>query len=205
MNFPVLTSVLIFVIILTIFNHRNSKIRRQKLDDYWKKEQQANFVRKKSLDDLDYIAVPLDEFPMDTATDNDIIKDCIETVKTLSKEKIVNFTGYTNTDLKLAYGTANITLLTQYDLNYTQFVRTLQSWGEQLYQLGYKKEAKTVLEYAIKTRTDISRSYILLASIYSESGEKEKIKHLLLTAETLQSAMKNSIVRTLKESYPDIC
>ena len=205
MNFPVLTSVLIFVVILTIFNHRNSKIRKQKLDDYYKKEQQANFVRKKSLDDLEYISIPLDEFPMDVATDHAIIQDCIKTIQSLSSEKIVNFTGYTNTDLKLAYGTANITSLTQYDLNYTLFVRTLQSWGKELYQLGYKKEAQTVLEYAIKTRTDISGSYYLLASIYKESGQENKIKHLLLVAETLQSAMKNSIVHTLKESYPDIC
>lgn len=205
MNFPVLTSVLIFVVILTIFNHRNSRIRKQNMENYWEKEHRANFVRKKSLDDLEYISIPLEQFPMELATDNEIIKECIETIRSLAKEKIVNFTGISNTDLKLMYGTANITALSQYDLNYTEFVRTLQTWSEELYRLGYVDEARGLLEYAVKTRTDISRSYFLLASIYHDAGEPEKIKRLLMVAETLQSAMKNSIVRTLKESYPDIC
>ena len=42
------------------------------------------------------------------------------------------------------------------------------------------------------------------AAIYNEKGQTDKINHLLFVADTLQSAMKNSIVRTLKESYPDI-
>ena len=91
-----------------------------------------------------------------------------------------------------------------FSLNYTFFVRTLQTWAERLYDLGYHDDALTVLEYAIATRTDISATYYLAASIYHEKGQNAKIKHLLLVAETLQSAMKNAIVRTLKESYPDI-
>ena len=83
-------------------------------------------------------------------------------------------------------------------------MRTLQAWGKRLHELGYHDEALTVLEYAIATRTDISATYYLAASIYQEKGQAEKINHLLLVAETLQSAMKNAIVRTLKESYPNI-
>lgn len=205
MNFPVLTSVLIFVAILTFFNQKNSKIRKRQMDEYWNKEQRANFIRKKSLEDLEYIGIPFDEFPMDIETDDPCIQECLSQIEALKNEKIVNFTGYSNTDLKLMYGTANITALMQYDLNFTQFVRTLQSWANRLYELGQIEAARTLLEYAIHARTDISSSYFLLASIYKKSNETDKIKHLLLVAETLQSAMKNSIVRTLRESYPDIC
>ena len=204
MNLIVLASSLVLIIVLAIFNKRTARLRTRKSDEFWKREREANFVRKKSLDDLEYISVPLSSFPMDVATDDDIIASCHRELKSLDGEKIVNFTGYTNTDLKLAYGTANITVLTQYDQNYTLFVRTLQEFGKRLYELGYHDEALTVLEYAVSTRTDISGTYYLAASIYHEKGQTDKIRHLLFVADTLQSAMKGPIVRTLKESYPDI-
>ena len=204
MKFPILASFLVFIIIVAIFNKRTTNIHKKRNQEYWERERKSNFVRKKSLEDLNYISIPFSSFPMDTAADDETIISCLKELESLKDEKIVNFTGYSNTDLKLEYGTANITVLSQYDQNYTLFVRALHSWGTRLYELGYKDEALTVLEYAIATRTDISGTYYLAASIYHEKGQDSKINHLLLVAETLQSAMKNAIVRTLKESYPDI-
>lgn len=204
MKFPFLASFIVLIITITLASKQAEKKRRKKDQEFWEREQKANFVRKKSLDDLEYIAIPFDSFPMNTAADDEIIASCHRDLEGLRDEKIVNFTGFSNTDLKLEYGTTNITPLSQYDQNYTLFVRTLQTWGKRLYDLGHHDEALTVLEYAIATRTDISSTYYLVASIYHDKGQDDKIKHLLLVAETLQSAMKNAIVRTLKESYPDI-
>ena len=204
MNLPVLTSVLILVVCITFFNIRTTNQRKEKLDEYWEKERKANFIRKKSLEDLEYISIPFASFPMQVATEDEIIQNCLKDLRSLENEKIVNFTGISNTDLKLTYGTANITALSQYDQNYTLFIRTLQEWGNRLHELGYDAESRTVLEYAINSRTDISSTYYLLASIYDSMGETTKIKHLILVANTLQTVMKNPIVRTLKESYPDI-
>ncbi len=204
MNLIVLASLIVLIIAIAWASKKTDKKRQKINDDFWERERQSNFVRKKSLDDLEYISIPFDTFPMDIATEDEIIVSCHRDLEDLRNEKIVNFTGFSNTDLKLAYGTANITALTQYDQNYTLFVRTLQTWGNRLYELGYHEEALCVLEYAIATRTDISATYYLAASLYHEKGEDSKINHLLLVAETLQSAMKNPIVRTLKESYPDI-
>ena len=205
MKFPFLASFIVFIITITLASKRAEKKRNKQSEDFWERERRANSVRKKSLDDLEYISIPFDSFPMNTAADDDIIASCHKELEGLRDEKIVNFTGFTNTDLKLEYGTANITVLSQYDQNYTLFVRALQTWAKRLHELGYHDEALTVLEYAVATRTDISATYYLAASIYHEKGQPDKIKHLLFVAETLQSAMKNSIVRTLKESYPDIC
>jgi len=204
MKFPILASFLIFIVIIAIFNKRTSKLQKKRNEEYWQREHASNFIRKKSLDNLEYISIPFSSFPMDIATDDEIIASCHKDLESLRDEKIVNFTGYTNTDLKMEYGTANITVLSQYDQNYTLFVRTLQEWGKRLYELGYHDEALTVLEYAVATRTDISATYYLTASIYQEKGQTDKIKHLLFVADTLQSAMRGPIVRTLKESYPDI-
>ena len=204
MKFPFLASFIILIITITLASKQAEKKQRRRDKEFWEREHRANFVRKKSLDDLEYISIPFDSFPMNIATDDEIILSCHKDLENLRDEKIVNFTGLSNTDLKLEYGTANITVLSQYDQNYTLFVRALQSWAKRLHELGYHEDALTVLEYAIATRTDISASYYLAASIYHKKGQTDKIKHLLFVAETLQSAMKNSIVRTLKESYPDI-
>lgn len=204
MKFPFLASFIVFIITITLAGKRAEKKRRKKDEDFWERERRANSVRKKSLDDLEYISIPFDSFPMNTATDDEVIVSCHKDLESLRDEKIVNFTGLSNTDLKLEYGTANITVLSQYDQNYTLFVRTLQTWAKRLHELGHHNEALTVLEYAVATRTDISATYYLAASIYHEKGQTDKIKHLLFVADTLQSAMRNSIVRTLKESYPDI-
>ena len=204
MKFPILASFLVFIVIVAIFNKRTTNIHKKRNEEYWERERKSNFVRKKSLDDLDYISIPFSSFPMAIAAEDETIASCHKELESLRDEKIVNFTGYSNTDLKLEYGTANINVLSQYDQNYTLFVRTLHSWGSRLHELGYKDEALTVLEYAIATRTDISGTYYLAASIYHEKSQPDKIKHLLFVADTLQSAMKGPIVRTLKESYPDI-
>ena len=204
MKFPFLASFIVFIITITLASKRVEKKRNKRNEEFWERERRANSVRKKSLEDLEYISIPFQSFPMDTAADDEVIASCHKELQSLRDEKIVNFTGFSNTDLKLEYGTANITVLSQYDQNYTLFVRALQTWAKRLHELGYHDEALTVLEYAVATRTDISATYYLAASIYAEKGQTDKIKHLLFVADTLQSAMKNSIVRTLKESYPNI-
>ena len=204
MKFPFLASFIVFIFVFTLYNRRNEKIRKNREKEYWEKERQSNSVRRKSLDDLEYLSVPFSDFPTETALEDEIVSSCISELESLKNEKIVNLTGFTNTDLKLTYGTANITQLSQYDQNYTLLVRMLQKWASRLYELGYHDDALTILEYAVLTRTDISATYYLAASIYHEKGQYDKIRHLLFVAETLQSAMKNTIVRTLKESYPDI-
>ena len=129
-----------------------------------------------------------------------MIAEYLETLQQLSTEKIVNLTGITNTELKLQYGVANLDTLIKYDQNYTTLARTLQVWAEKLYKESYEAEARTILEFAVSTHTDVSGSYKLLTEIYQKSGEQDKIKNLLPVAETLNSSMKNSIVHILQES-----
>lgn len=178
--------------------HRSNQL------SYWEKERQANSVRRQPLDNLDYIVIPYDTLPLTTADTDELVAQCIRELKELSGETIVNLTGFTNTELKLQYGAPNITLLSRYDQNFTVLVRILQTWANRLEELGYPAEALTVLEFAIRNRTDVSGSYYLAAKLYVAQGTPEKISYLKRTADTLQSAMRNPIVRTLQESYPDI-
>lgn len=202
MKFPFLASVILFCLILRILLKRGNKTQEQELSSFWDRERQANATRRKSLDDLDYITLPLESFPMQLLTDEEEITDCIRTIQSLSEKKIVNFTGYTNTDLKLMYGAPNITQLIQYDQSYTTLARTLQKWAALLYDRGYVSQARVLLEFAVSTHTDVSGTYSLLCQIYRAQNEPEKIPELLVTANTLRSARKDTIVRIVQESCP---
>lgn len=202
MRLPFLASFIVFIIWLSyeIKKSRRAVDRQQKT--FWEREQEANRTRKKPLDTLEYIAVPLHALPMNLCNGQPQIDECLDLIRSLSTQKIVNFTGYTNTDLKLMYGAPNLTLLSEYDQNYTLLVRTLQKWASLLYEQGYQSDAKAILEYAVSIRTDISGAYRLLASIYRAEGSLEKIDDLIETAMTINSSMKDVIVRILRESDP---
>ena len=185
MRLPFFASFIILAIFFNISMRRVSRKIDQKEADFWEKERESNNVRRKSLENLEYVHIPFDLLPFGTAGDNESLQKAEEDLKALQFEKMVNFTGISNTDLKLEYGTANITALTQYDQNYTTLVRALQNWGELLYNNGRFEDAAAVLEFAVKTRTDITGTYRLLIDMYntklglSEEEIQKKIDGLI--------------------------
>lgn len=201
MNLIVLASLIILCSLVARIIKRNTKQTRNAEQSFWEREHKANSVRRKPLDDLEYITIPLEQFPTELLRENTVVNECIEALETLSDRPIVNLTGYTNTDLKMKYGTANITALTEYDQNFTALVTTLQKWADILLENGHSSEAETIMEFAITIRTDVSRTYYKLAEIYSIRLETERVQKLIDTAEDLRSSNKKIIVRTLQESY----
>lgn len=199
MKFPIFASFIVFIVWLTYELQRHRRTDGNTENAFWEKEALANSTRKKSLEKLSYITIPIDLLPMEVMTEDEVIADIHNTILELTKKTIVNLTGFTNTELKLEYGAANIASLTEYDQNYTMLARALRKWADVLYQAKYIKETKFVLEFAVSTKTDVSACYKLLAEIYFAEGEFEKIQELLTVASELNSAMKNSIVRTLQE------
>lgn len=203
-----LSSLISFCLLIFLLNKRHSKMEKSMKEAFWKREEEANHTRRKSLDNLPYITIPLEELPLachitdDAAANETISGECKEILRSLSTRKIVNLTGYTNTDLKLSYGTANITCLTEYDQNYTLLVSTLQKWAEVLYRGGAKKECRQVLEYAVSIGTDVSHTYFLLADLYDEEGESDLKYSLIEKASGLSSLSSKVIVRTLQGSGP---
>lgn len=199
MKFYILASLIIFILVIAHNVRKSSKIQQKNELGFWEKEKLANETRRKPLDGLNYITIPLDKLPMHTMEENERVAEYLRIVNELSAEPVVNLTGITNTDLKLEYGAANITVLTQYDQNYTLLASTLQQWADLLYSEGFVKETLQILEFAVDTHTDVSRCYDLLADIYLQNGDSGKIAELTETAETLNSLNKEVILRHLKE------
>lgn len=199
-----LASFIAFCLFITVYIKKQSKNSKKAEEDFWSREFRANSVRRKSLEGLKYITIPLETFPTHLLNDNSTVLECIDILESLTSRKIVNLTGWSNTDLKLEYGTANISLLTEYDQNYTVLVRTLQKWADLLTEAGYRKEAVPLMEFAIMTGTDVSRTYYLLAEYYASAGQYGDIDRLRQTAGNLRSVNRAIIVKRLQQTYPDV-
>lgn len=198
MKYPIFASVVVFCLWLMFDLHRLRNKEAKKYQNFIDRENEANSTRRKSLDDLQYITIPFNELPMDTLNDDPKVNEYHQTLRDLSANPIVNLTGFTNTDLKLQYGAPNIDLLTNYDQAYTLLARTLASWGQVLFDNGYYNEAKSVLKYAVSTKTDVSSTYILLSKIYKSEGNEDEIRNLIEEASSLKSLSRNTIVRKLE-------
>ncbi len=204
MKFPFLASFILLIIFFNIRSRRVSRKTEEREQDFWARELESNSVRKKSLDSLEYVHIPFDLLPFGTAGDNEMLQKCEDDLTALKDEKIVNLTGITNTDLKLEYGTANITPLTEYDQNYTALVCALQSWGQELYNQARFEDAAKVLEFAVKTRTDITATYRLLIDMYktklgyNEDEITKKLDGLVPIAKNLNSLSRGTILKLLE-------
>ncbi len=204
MTFGIFASFLVFCAWLAYEISKHKKKQNDALESFWDKERMANASRRKSLDQLNYIRVPWDQLPTTILTDLEAVSTSIASIRALDQLKILNLTGISNTELKLQYGAANLSSLTEYDYNYTLLVRSLQKWGEALLQNNFRREAKSVFEFAIETNTDVSATYKQLAQIYLSLGEPHKIDLLMERAQSLNSMMKTSIIHSLQEIYPDL-
>lgn len=199
MTLAILASSIALVALISITVSRQKIQKKQQENNFWERERRANSIRKKPLDNLDYIRIPVEHFPTHLLQDNEVVMECIEILETLSVNKIVNLTGFSNTDLKLEYGAANLTVLSEYDQNYTLLVRTLQKWADSLMDAGYMEEATVLMEFAVSTNTDVSRTYYCLADYWVSQGETVQIERLINTAENLRSSNKDVIVRNLRK------
>lgn len=199
MKYPFFASFLLLIVAVQLAI-RGARRKNENIDKaFWKRENDANNVRRKPLDDLEYINIPFEELPINTMADDETVSDCIKQLHELSEQKIVNLTGLTNTDLKLKYGVANLTFLSECDERFTSLVQVLQKWADYLWEKGLQEPAVAIMEYEIKIRADVGSAYRKLAKYYKNHGQADRIEELISVAESLQSASSKAIVRSLKE------
>ena len=211
MKYPFFASFIVFGFLFSFSMKRRTKKEKQYVDNFWKREREADSTRRKSLESLDYVAIPLNDLPMDVLAELPEIKEYHDKIRELAGKKIVNFAGYSNTELKLEYGAPNINLLSEYDQNFEELITLLQDWASLLLQNWgegaqlcpeeeRKQAAKKVLAFAVSAGSDITASYEKLVKLYLEYGEQEKIPALREKAEKIRSLSKPRILALLAEA-----
>lgn len=177
------------IVFILLFKYRlNSITKEEQLqeEEYLQTEKNASLSANKSLEDLTFISIPLDRFHFHSSKDAQL-SQIEEDIQKLSTEKICNLNGISNTDLKLNYGADNFDLLSKYDQNYLELVRTLAEWSTRLLELGYDDDAIAVAEYAIDCNSDVSKTYTTLAKIYKKQGKLDKLYDLIPMVEKLST------------------
>lgn len=197
MSLPLLLLTLIFIIWLhyELIKSKNQDGKKDKL--FWKREAEGNLTPKKDISNLDYLTITLDHLPVKNYDDK-TINLYRDTIIALSNKKILNLSGYTNTDLKLQYGVANLNRLIEYDNNYIKLIRTLHKWGQRLYDAGDISAAISVLEYAVSCKTDATITYKLLAQIYKKQNETDKINKLIKLISDSNISRKDDLIKELR-------
>lgn len=192
----ILLCAIIFSFWITYQRKKSDKSAKKTSEEFWEIERQSNFTRPKDLSNLDYITVDFENLPF-SQTEDEEINYVQEQLYKLKGQRILNLTGQSNTELKLAYGNANLTQLSTYDQNYTLLIRNLNKWGQLLFSKGETQTAKQVLEYAISVDSDISQTFLTLAMIYSQENNSEALTRLRDKAMLLNSPLKDSLIQKL--------
>jgi len=198
MKLPIFTTVVLFSLFIWIYMKYSSRKADSEDEKFWDREREANSTRKQPLTNLNYISIPFEELPFDDSEDEDI-RSAQDEISALKDAKIVNFNGRSNTDLKLEYGVANLTTLSEFDQNYTTLVTALAKWGEALYKNNRIEDTEKVMNFALDCKSDIRSCYTILADIYKERKDYDKIEELIARAEELHSLTRNALIRDLKE------
>lgn len=189
--FPFLAILIVFCLVLTYYIRKNDTAQKKVQDDFWEKERQANAVRKKDISNLNYINIPVEKIPQKICTSTET------TFFSLAEKPMVNFTGISNTDLKLTYGTANLAILSEYDANFLEMVAILPKYAEELLSAGQSDTAQMLLEFGIDAGADSRIIYRLLTSIYQDNHQEDKIRHLWDASQTLPPITRQAVQNDL--------
>ena len=164
------------------YKHNVSK-NDHKSEDFWKKEQEANFTRRKSMDDINYITVGEDELPECPENAGSEALRIHNEIAELLKNPVADLSDYTNTELKLKYGAPNFDALAAADNNFTALVRKLTTYGTELQKADCRDELRRV--YALARRIGAATSGLTLAAAesYALEGNQKAIEELIGNAE----------------------
>lgn len=190
------TIVLGFLLLYERRKHSRETERRNA--EFWQREDRANTVRRKDISQLPYIDIPYDSLPFIEDAHGEIAS-CQKELMALKGSRLLNLSGMSNTDLKLKYGVANLTQLSEYDEACSRMYRTIANLGYHLSKEGYHDEAVAFLEFGIRSGSDISRNYYVLADEYILTGRYDDLGKLISHAENLNTPMKPAILRELNK------
>lgn len=176
---------------------RFKKSHGQSHEEFLEQESRANSVRKADISALPYVEIPLNELPLDA------LSACgcsalAEELRALASVKILNLSMYTNTELKLMYGPANLTALSDCDDAYTSLIMLLNKIGASLLEADRPDDAEKFLSFAISIGSDITTSYTMLATLYAKKHDINRIDWLIGNADSLTSLSGKTIQNNLR-------
>jgi hypothetical protein len=198
MKSPMLLAFILVIIVIKLKMSQADSSNNKANKKFWDRENKSMFIRKKSLETLDYIHIDSKSLPiLQKEYCNEEVYSIQNKVLELIKLKIVNFQGKSNTDLKLEYGTANLDTLTMYEERYILLIKYIYKWGKALYDDNKIDEATLVLELGVTIKSDISKHYILLGKLYKIKKDTQSFNSLYSQIQQSEFVFKHKILNSL--------
>lgn len=197
MNIPVFFTFMVLLVLFLAYKRRKQTQNQEEVNEaFLERERRANATRKKDISNLDYLPFSADTLPLAQYSDEKLTS--LEmTLKNLSGKRIINLSMYSNTDLKLMYGPANLNALSEYDENYHVLSDTLLAYALRELELDRETAAAAVLEYAVELRIDSSRIYLTLAKLYQKQNTPEKISLITETLSSMDADFAASVIKKI--------
>ena len=190
---------IIFILYLAFKRTKQTQNQQNANQSFLERERLANNTRKKDISGLNYLPFTTDRLPDSVSSDEKL--NIIESeLKELSNQKIINLSQYSNTDLKLMYGPANLPALSEYDNNYHRLAALFLDYASRQLELCDTSAAIAALEYAAELRIQSSRIYLLLAELYLKQGTPEKINTIRDTVSSMEEPFRRLVLPKLDQS-----
>lgn len=197
---------IIILVVIQLYIKKSDTSQKNNIKKFWEREQKANATRKKDISTLKYIewdtTLPVKEnntLLSDILNNNPEADSAYNKIISVKDKNIINLTEYSNTDLKLKYGVANLDALTEYEDNYTLLIKNLAVLGHILKEQDDITDAIHYLEYSILIGSDIRSCYADLKDIYISQNRADKVDKLRQYASLIKSVNKELIINLLND------
>lgn len=204
---------LMFAFWLQIRVKKASKGRYKDIDQFIDDERKANAVRKVDIDETYFLKIDKQRLPVRAYDEND--RQQTELFRLQEKalyhasQKMIKFENpMSNNDIKMAFGAANLEVVTGYEEQFNRYVSALLAWAQALMSADenvqnntrYKEDAKQILKHSIDIKSDYTKSFTLLAELYAGDNDKESLVQLLrFVSEAQYLQRKDKIVQDLQD------
>ena len=141
----------LFLIFLLWFTYERLKADRHSSysnEEFWERERRASFTPSARIDNLPYLTLDESVIPSASPADTDELKSVLEEIRSLKDTQMIDLSEMTNTELKLKYGTANFTALSEADQRFALLITDFEKAGELLAAAGRTDEAYALVHYA---------------------------------------------------------
>lgn len=195
--------ILIFVLWIRYQVNHSSHIVESSSEAFWKREDEANHTRNVSIDSLDYIIVPIDQLPQ-YETNDPRLEELQNILTDIASTQILNLSGFTNTDLKLKYGTGHFTYLAQCDANYHTLIHTIEKLGAFHMDNNHTDAAIAYYEYAVLCNSENSQTYVSLVKLYASKDNIPAIDALQLKLKQSDYKQKAYILKKVEQALMEL-
>lgn len=141
--------VILFLVWFT-YERKKNDTDFSKSKAFWERERKATFVPRQSMDDIKFIEFTEDLIPEARPDSSEELKAVIEDLHRLPGAKICDLSEFSNTDLRLKYGTGNFNDLSIADNNYTRLIQWSGKLLKYLDEEGHPEDGRALIDFLRK-------------------------------------------------------